>query len=262
MPNYTYNVVYVPGTGRGVEEHMEPEAFPGSAEEFAKAKLLAWVDRDPRRADMFVVVNVWYADRQGVGVPGNIAAQVSVHDLDEGPFDEHQIHTGYGCYHILSPDYLLTDDPVLGEDGLDITHGTPYGLVAPGKGPALKIRAGQEARWITLNVAVLDAEPALDLDQWEAVEQATIRPMGEVRVADDAGWPISNYPDLTDGRPDFLAVRVSARGRDRRAYSGAVHPRRRVVEEHLIEAWPVVLPQPRAVLKRDTMTRNWERSSG
>jgi hypothetical protein len=205
---------------------------------------------------------VWDADRDDRGVAGSIIGHMSNWDLDEGPFPANQVNTGFGWYYVLSPEYMVVDDAVLGMDGRDITHGTPYGLVVPGEGPALKVRTGHEHTWITLDVAVLDREPEPDPDAWEAIEQAVIEPSGQVRVAHQDGRVQPQYPDLTVGRDlRYLAVRVSVRGRDRPSSSSAVHPRHRPVEDHFVEAWPVSGPAPWHVLKRDAMTRDWERRS-
>jgi hypothetical protein len=258
LPNYVYNVVYM----RGVVRNMEPESSPGPAEEFARKKLLAWLAQHRQQAGKMVVVNVWDADREGAGISGNIVYQLSNQDLDERPFDPDQIYVPYGHYHILSAGYNLFDDPVLGSHGTDYTHGTGYGLIAPGEGPALRIRAGHDG-WITLNVVLYDAAPGTDLAEWEAVEEVTIGPAGEVRVAGQMGEVEQHYPDLTGGRAiGPLAVRVSVQGRDAATPTAlATNPRRTPVEHHRIQAWPVAALAPRVVLKRDQFSRDWEKTN-
>ncbi len=258
MPDFVYTVVYP----EGVFRHMAPERFPGPAAEFARQTLLAWLAGNSEHADGIVIVNVWDAGRDGAGLAGNIGFQLSNQDLDEGPFDPDQIYVEYGHYHVLSPGFDLFDDPVLGYQGTDATRGTPYGLIAPGAGPALRIRAGHEG-WITLNVVVRDCEPATDLAGWEAAEQVTMRPAGEVRVAGQLGEVEPHYPDLTGGRETgHLAIRVCVRGRDTVTPTAlGTNPRRTPLEYHLIEAWPVAAAAPRVVLKRDQFSRDWEKST-
>jgi GNAT superfamily N-acetyltransferase len=180
---------------------------------------------------------------------------------DEGPFDPDQIHVAFGHYHVLTTEYDLFADPVLGYEGTDYRHGTPYGLIAPGAGPGLRIRTGHDG-WITLNVVRHRREPVADLAKWEAAEQVTIQPAGQVRVADQLGEIQEHYPDLAGGRGDgYLAVRVSVRGRDQQVLTArGINPRRTPVEHHLIEVWPVPAPGPRVVLKRDEFSRAWEAS--
>ena len=136
----------------------------------------------------------------------------------------------------------------------------------PGEGPALAIRTGHQAGWISLQVARRDAEPAADLDQWEAAEQVTITPAGAVRVRGDLVGPIADqYPDLRGGHhSEYLTIRVSARGRDnpRGAPASPLNPRRDPLEHHFIEAWPVTGPAPHVVLKRDEVSRRREAAQG
>jgi hypothetical protein len=265
MPNYVYNVVYR-GKRGGVIREMEPQSFPGSAKEFARGKLLAWMADNSENANWLVVVNVWDADREGAGVAANRICQLSSRQLDEGPFDSDQIYIPYGIYYIYSVGYdFFEDDPVLAPGGTASFSGTPYGLIAPGEGPALAIRTGHEGCWISLKVAQRDAEPAADLAAWEAVEQVTIRPTGEVRViADFVGKIEDQYPDLRGGHDTgYLAIRVSVRGRDKPGIpASSLHPRRTPLEDHLIEAWPVAGPAPHVVLKRDEFSRRWENPHG
>ncbi len=260
MPNYLYGVVY----RGGVIWNREPQSFPGSAQEFAREKLLTWMAENSENANEIVVVNVWDADREGAGVPAKIIGRMSSHQLDEGPFDPDQIYLPYGQYSIYSVGYdFFHDDPVLAPGGGHSIPHTPYGLIAAGEGPALAIRAGHEG-WISLQVALRDGEPPADLEAWEAVEQVTMKPAGEVRVADITGVIEDHYPDLRGGHDTgHLAIRVSVRGRDRLALpasAGALHPRRAPWEDHLIEAWPVTRPAPQVVLKRDEFSRRWETS--
>jgi hypothetical protein len=200
MPNYVYNVVFR-GKKGGVIWKMEPQSFPGSAEEFARGKLLTWMADNSENANEIVVVNVWDADREGAGDPDKKIVQMSNHQLDGGPFDPDQINVPCGQYSIYSVGY----------------------------GPALAIRAGHEG-WISLQVALRDAERAAELEGWEAVEQVTMKPTGEVRVADLTGKVEDHYPDLRGVHDTgYLAIRVSVRGRDRLglpASAGALHPRR------------------------------------
>ena len=143
---------------------------------------------------------------------------------------------------------------MLGFEGTDYLDGTPHGLVVPGQGPGLRIKAGHKYGWITLHVAQHESEPPADVTQWEAIEEATIEPTGEVRVADDAGNIQQPYPDLTGGRHlAYLTIRASVRGRDSQQ-----DPRRTPVEHHLIEAWPATEPAPHRVLKRDNLSRRYE----
>jgi len=261
MPNYVYGVVYR-GKKGGVIKYMEPQSFPGSAQEFARDKLLAWMADHQQNANWLVVVNVWDADQEGAGVAANIVCQLSNHD--EGPFDPDQIYVEYGLYYVYSAGYDLFDDTVLVPDAGDSIP--PNGLVVPGAGPTLAIRTGHNGGWISLKIARHDAEPAADLDHWEAIEQVTIKPAGEVRVRADLVGPVEDqYPDLRGGHDcEYLTIRASARGRDRRigVPASPLHPRRAPVEHHLIETWPATGPAPRAVLKRDEVSRRLEGPAG
>jgi hypothetical protein len=120
VPNYAYNVVYLRESVRQVERHLEPHSFPGSAPEFAMATLRGWLRRANERSDQLVIVNVWDADRGGVGIAGNIVARASSTDLNEEPFDPSLIYVKFAHYHVLATSYrLFDDDPVLGFDGAD-----------------------------------------------------------------------------------------------------------------------------------------------
>jgi GNAT superfamily N-acetyltransferase len=188
---------------------------------------------------------------------------MSNRQLDEGPFDPDQIHVAFGHYHVLATGYDLFADPVLGYEGTDYRHGTPYGLIVPGAGPGLRIRTGHDG-WITLNVVRRRREAVADLSAWDAVEQVTLQPAGQVRVADQLGEIQEHFPDLAGGRDaGYLAVRVSVRGRDQQVLTArAINPRRTPVEHHRIEAWPAPAASPRVVLKRDEFSRAWEASAG
>jgi hypothetical protein len=131
----------------------------------------------------------------------------------------------------------------------------------PGEGPALAIRTGHIGCWISLQVARRDSEPAAELEEWEAVEQVTMKPVGEVRViAGLIGKIEDHYPDLRGGHDTgYLAIRVSVRGRDKSGIPvSPLHPRRTPLEDHLIEAWPAAGPAPRVVLKRDEFSHRRE----
>jgi hypothetical protein len=269
MRRYVHNVVYLEGTDRQVVPPDEPRQYPGSAADYARVALRGWLAGHPEHVGSLVVVNVWDADDPGAGEPGRILVQLSNADLDEGPFDPDQVHVAAGHYHLVSSGYdLFNDDPVLGYGGTDYVYGTPYGLIAPGEGPALRIRAGHQHGWIALTVVLCDAEPPADTAAWEAVEQVTLVPAGELRVADDLGRVQPQYPDLTGGRTaahlaGHLAVRVSARGRDAtRPPPTADSARRTPTERHRVEAWPVSAAAPRQVLKRDRLTRRYETTVG
>ena len=261
MPNYAYNVVYLCESVRRVERHLEPHSFPGDASEFALTTLRGWLRRADERSDPFVVVNVWDADRGGVGIAGNIVARASSTDLNEEPVDPGLIYVKFAHYHVLATGYMLfDDDPVLGFDGADYAHGTRHGLVVPGRGPGLRIKAGHKYGWIALRLALHNSEPRPDITRWEAIEEATIEPTGEVRIADDAGNIHQHYPDLTDGRETaYLTIRVSVRGRDFQAPTlGTVRHQHTPLEHHLIEAWAAPAPAPWRALKRDNLSRRFD----
>jgi len=176
---------------------------------------------------------------------------------DSVPPDRLQID--YGTYYVMSGDYGITEDEVLGGMGTDVTHGVPNGLLVPGSGAAVKIRTGHQFGWIALDVRVLDSEPADDLGDWEAVEQATIRPDTEFQVFDHQYEWQEQFPDLTGScRTEFLAIRVSACGRDANRGQRGNSPTDPPLEWHRIEAWPVTAPALRVVLRRDETTHYWE----
>lgn len=263
VPNYAYGIVHTTPTAsgdRGVEEHLTPHAFVGTADEFGRATLVDFITRNQSLRDEFVVVNVWDFGRQGVGDATRRAAVVTTHDLDPGPFPPNLLEIDHYTYYIAAGDHDITTDDVLGGYGTDVRFTEPNGLVVLGSGPALKIRTGHQFGYITLDVRVLESGPAADLAGWEAVEQATITPQAEVQIYTDQLADQDQFPDLTGGRrTEYLAIRVSARGRDAKiTRSNAVHPRRVPLEHHLIEAWPAAAPTPRQVLKRDETTRYWE----
>jgi hypothetical protein len=250
--NYIYNVVY----DAGVIWQRKPHGFPGSAQDFARETLLTWMSSNAEKAEGIVVVNVWDADREGMGDPANIICQLTNHQLDEGPFDPDQINVEFRQYFIHSVEYNFHMDPAIHR-----VSSMPCGLIAPLEGPALQIRTGHDL-WISLKVAARDSPPGADLDDWDAAEQVTIKPVGAVAIAPLMGSDEDHYPDLRgDHDTEYLAIRVSARGRDNPGVITALNPRRYPVEEHLIEAWPVAEPAPRAVLKRDNLTRQWENST-
>lgn len=260
MPQYAFKIEYTGHGSSQSEDHLTPHAFVGSADEFARAVLRDLISRDPSLTQKFTVVSVWDAEAEGVGEIRHRAALVTTHDLDLGPFPDNQLQIDYHTYYVASFNYNIHDDDILGVQGRDVTHGVPYGLVVPGSGPALKIRTGHRWGYITLDVSMLDSEPAADLAAWEAIEQATIRPRADVRICD---WNTSlqdHFPDLTRGRrSNYLTIRVSARGRDAEiTRSPAVNPRRVPMEHHMIEAWPASASAPRRVLKRDGITLYWE----
>jgi hypothetical protein len=261
LPRYCYNVVFNDGTGRRVLERFDAHDSAESPAEFGRRVLLDVLASNPGLNDAFVNVNVWDFDAPGIREPAKIIGSFSVHDLDQGPFLANQLQVSFHTYYIISAGYDdFPDDAVLGHDGLDVVSGVPYGLVVPGEGPALKIRTGHSDGWITLDTEILDAAPGADLDAWEAMEEATPRPQGELRVADWQQSPADGFPDLAGpARSGYLTIRVSARGRDapRPAYGGR-HPRRFPMEHHRVQAWPAEGPSAHAVVKRDTTTASWE----
>ncbi len=173
-----------------------------------------------------------------------------------------RLQIDYHTYYVMSGDCDITGDEVLGGMGTDVTHGMPNGLVVPGSGAAVKIRTGHQFGWIALDVRVLGSEPADDLGDWEAVEQAVISPDTEVQVFDYQYEWQEQFPDLTGGsRTEFLAIRVSARGRDANPGQRGYSPTDPPLEWHRIEAWHVTAPAPRTVLRRDETTRYWENAS-
>jgi hypothetical protein len=106
--------------------------------------------------------------RTRVGDPAKIIGRFSTNDLDQGPFPANQLHvSSFHTYYIISTGYDdLTDDAVLGPEGLDVVSGVPYGLVVPGEGPALRVRTGHQEGWITLDTEILNADPGADLEAW------------------------------------------------------------------------------------------------
>lgn len=257
MPSYAYRIVHTLGTA---EDHLAPHAFAGSADEFGRATLLDFITRNQSMINEFTVVNVWDSERTGVGDPKHTVALISTYDLDPGPFPPNQLEIDHYTYYVASDDYSVPDDEILGGRGTDVVYGMPQGLIVQGSGPALKIRTGHHFGYITLDVSTLESAPAAGLAAADAVEQATIRPRAMVAIYDHHLSIQDHFPDLSGGRPtEFLAIRVSARGRDAKiTRSPAVNPRRVPLEHHLIEAWPVAAPAPREVLKRDETTRYWE----
>ena len=206
---------------------------------------------------------MYHCDRDGVRV-GRRAALVSTLDLDAGPFTPNLLEIDHYTYYVAAGDHDITADDVLGGFGTDVVHGVPQGLIVPGSGPALKIRTGHQSGYITLDVRVLESDPAAGVAGWEAVEQATIAPRAEVQIYTDQLAVQDQFPDLTGGRrAEYLTVRISVRGRDAKAMHHArVDPRRLPLEHHLIEAWPASAFASREVLKRDQTTRYWENSTG
>ena len=144
-----------------------------------------------------------------------------------------------------------------GRRGLDITTGTPFGLIIPGDGPALKIVTGHSGGWISVDIERLQAEPADDLSAWEAVEQVTLQPQGLLLLANWRTEFAADFPPLANSAEDaYVAVRVSARDRDRPRTG--VDSRRHPVEHHRVQTWPVAGLSPRVVLKRDSITSSLE----
>lgn len=223
--------------------------------------LLDFLAMNPELATAFVGVNVWDSDSDGVGKASFIIDQFSVLDLDKGPFPKNQVEISFHTYYIVSAGYGdFDDDAVLGGRGTDVVSGVPYGLVVPGEGPALKIRTGHEGGWITLGLEALTAEPARDLEAWDAVEQATLRPIGPLHVTSWNLEPADGADLASLAAAEYVTIRVSARGRDSSETpgDGSTHPRRVPVEHHRVQAWPVNGPAPRVVMKRDATTRYWE----
>jgi hypothetical protein len=264
MPRYCYNVVITDQNGRRVLERPDARDSPQSSTEFARSVLLDVIASDPelRENDAYVGVNVYDFDTTGISTPEKIIGRFSVLDLDQAPFPANLMKVSYLTYYIISADYDdLFADAVLGDAGLDITTGTPYGLIVPGEGPAVKIRTGHSHGWITFDVEYLPAEPPDDLGAWEAVEQVTLEPAGLLRVADWRMEFVADFPPLTsDADHDYLAVRVSARDRNRP--QAGVDSRRHPVEHHRVQIWPVPGLSARIVLKRDSTTEYWESQTG
>jgi hypothetical protein len=255
MPNYVYNVVYRKER-REVIWKMEPEDFPGTAREFARGKLLAWLADNSESASQITIagVNVWDADQKGAGNPKHIICQLSSDQLDEGPFDPDTVYVPYMSYYISEVDYdFFEDDIALMSEGAQ-------GLIVPGDGPAIEIRTGGEGRWISRKAALRDSDPDPDLDTWEAIEQVAIEVADPVRFTDKPGGMDPGLTDLRGGRDsEYLAIRVSVRGRDKRTMpASGLNPRRTPWEHHLIETWPAAAPAPHVVLKRDETSRYWE----
>jgi hypothetical protein len=261
VKRYSYNILISQTGHREDIERYDTHPYSGTPEEFARAMLLDFLALNPELSTAIVSVNVWDSDKDGVGNPSFIIGQFSVYDLDEGPFPENQVEISYHTYYIVSAGYSdFDDDAVLGGQGTDVVYGMPYGLVVPGEGPALKIRTGHSDGWITLDLEALTAEPARDLEAWDAVEQATLRPTGALCVTNWNLEPAGGAGDLASlAAAEHVTIRVSARGRDTETPRyGSTHPRRLPVEHHRAQAWPVDGPAPRLVMKRDATTRTWE----
>jgi hypothetical protein len=261
VPRYAYNIVFNKGGTREGIERFDAHHFPGAPAEFARTMLLDFLATRPDLATAFAIVNVWDFDKDGIGNPSLMIGRFSTFDLDKGPFPENQVHVAYHTYYIVSAGYSdFPDDAVLGEGGTDVVSGMPYGLVVPGEGPALKIRTGHAAGWVTVDLEALQAEPAGDLDAWDAVEQATLRPIGPLHVTHWNMEPASGVGDLASlGAAEYVTIRVSARRRDAViAGNRSKNPRRFPVEHHRVQAWPTDGPAPRVVMKRDATTVQWE----
>ena len=260
MGNYIYNVGATDSRTRtsGVTWHREPQAFPGTAQEFAETVLRDLISADPRMAEEFITVKVWDNDREGPGDFSHVAAYAL--NNPEEPRRPDEITVDFFQYYVASADYEVADDAVLGGDGTEWSHGTRTGLVVPSDGPALLIRTGHQFGYIALEASWLDSEPEPDLAAWEAAEQVTVRPQGPVRVYTNEWVVQEQYPDLAGGRdPGYLTIRVSARGRDaNRSARGRNAGRPR--EHHRIEAWAAPGPAPRLVLKRDQTSQYWEQA--
>jgi len=235
VPHYAYKIECIDNGSRQSEDHLTPHAFAGSADAFARVILRDFISREPPLAEKFTVISVWDAEAEGVGETRRRAAQVTTHDLDPGPFPDNLLEIDFLTYYVASVNYDIHDDGIVGGQGRDVAHTVPYGLVVPGSGPALKIRTGHQWGYITLDVRMLDSEPAAELAAWEAIEQVTIRPQAEVRICDWKASLQDHFPDLTRGRRgSYLTIRVNARGRDAEiTRSPAVNPRRVPVENHL-----------------------------
>jgi hypothetical protein len=258
MPRYCYSVVIGDQSGRHVLEHFDAHDSPQSATEFARGVLLDVLASNPRLSEAFVGVNVYDFEAPGIGTPEKIIGHVTVLDLDQGPFPANLLWVSYHTYYIISADYDdLDDDAVLGGHGQEMVTGTPYGLVVPGEGPALKIRTGHSAGYITVDVEHLQAEPPDDHHAWGAVEQVTLQPQGLLLLADWRREVAADFPYLASGAEDgYVTVRVSARDRDRPHTE--TDSRRHPVEHHRVQAWPAAGPSDRIVLERDSTTAYWE----
>ena len=265
MPRYGYNVVFNSNAGRGRADYFEPVEYSGLAAEFAKATLLRVLARNPGLADALVAVNVWDAAVGEVGYARPYDASFTTWDLDDFTPPPNLLYASFHTYYLLSTGYDdYPDDAVLGDDGQEINTPLPYGLVVPGEGPALKIRTGHNAGWITVDAEILDHAPDDDLASWEAAEQVTIKPQGELRLTAWNNELTASFPDLGGlAEAGYLAIRVSARGRDRPLppVSGD-DPRRHPVEHHRIQTWPAASPSPRTVLKKDAVSVYWESQAG
>jgi hypothetical protein len=258
MSNYAFNVVATDSRAgsRPVTWHRGPRAFAGTADQFAQAVLRDVMSRDPRLSGELVVVNVWDSDREGVFVPHDIAGR-AFHDPHE-PQRPDEIPVGYFTYYVSSAEYAVMEDAVLGADGTARSHGICAGLIVPGAGPVLQIMTGHQYGWITLHTSWYEREPEPDLAAWEAVEQVTIRPQGPVRVYSQEWVLQEHYPDLAGGLdPEYLTIRVSARGRDEHSGERGRDPSR-PGERHRIQAWSAAAPAPRLIIKRDQTSRYWE----
>jgi hypothetical protein len=253
-------IVHTLNGDKVVEKHLTSHAFTGMADEFGQVTLRDFISRSQSLSNEFAALMVWDSEREGVGEMGHRAALVTTDDLDSGPFPPTRLEIDHYTYYVVSDDYSVSDDEVLGGRGADVVYGVPHGLIVQGSGPALKVRTGHQSGYITVDVSIVDSAPAADLAAWEAVEQATIRPRAEVHVYDHGLSFQDHFPDLTGGRrTEYLAIRVSVRGRGAEiTRSPAVNPRRVPLEHHLIEAWPVAMPTARDVLKRDETTDYWE----
>jgi hypothetical protein len=176
------------------------------------------------------------------------------------PVPDNLLEIDHYTYYIAARDFDVAADRVLGGSGTDVTHGVPQGLIVAGAGPGLKIRTGHQSGYITLDVRRTAAEPAADRSAWDAIEQATIGPLTRAGIFNDRLEIQEQFPDLAGGRrTEYLAVRVSARGRDTTtARSPAADPRRFPLEQHLVEAWPAAGPAPREIYQRDETTAYWE----
>ena len=131
MPNYIYNIGTTDSRTRtsGVTWYREPQAFPGTAQEFAETMLRDLIAADPRMAGEYITVKVWDNDREGPGDFAHVAAYTL--NNPEEPRRPDEISVDFFQYYVASADYEVADDAVLGGDGTQWSLGIRAGLIVP-----------------------------------------------------------------------------------------------------------------------------------
>lgn len=142
-----------------------------------------------------------------------------------------------GCYHLTDS---TTTAPLLYHTGSN-------GLVGVLGDGAACVCTGTLTGYVRVTAQAVQEPPAADLNAWDEIVEVTFNsPGGSFRPASPEGALLPNPASAGAG---LYRLRLHARGRDAGHRDETARDIDRIVEEHLIVAWPIDEAEPETVIQ-------------